>query len=133
MFFLLESFHLNDLSKKVHKMCQGMVRRIDQGVMDMLPRSVELVVGDVGDPASIKSAIEGCNKIIYCATARSTITGDLNRVDNRGIYNVAKAFQVLSGPVLFFCAGTLYSKDFLLIPIKRSICNLRYNFLSKTA
>lgn len=62
----------------------------------MLPRSVELVVGDVGDPVSLQNAVEGCNKIIYCATARSSITGDLNRVDNRGVYNVAKAFQVLT-------------------------------------
>lgn len=74
------------------------MRRIDEGVTDMLPRSVELVVGDVGDPASIKAAVEGCSKIIYCATARSSITGDLNRVDNRGVCNVAKAFQV---PILY--------------------------------
>ena len=60
----------------------------------MLPRSVEVVTGDVGDPATLKAAVEGCNKIIYCATARSAITGDLFRVDHRGVYNLSKAFQV---------------------------------------
>lgn len=60
----------------------------------MLPRSVEIVTGDVGDPATLKAAVEGCNKIIYCATARSTITGDLFRVDHQGVYNLSKAFQV---------------------------------------
>lgn len=86
--------------EKTNENVQGLVRRIDQGVMDMLPRSVELVVGDVGDPSTLKTAVEGCNKIIYCATARSAITGDLNRVDNRGVYNCAKAFQVFS---IFLC------------------------------
>lgn len=70
------------------------MRKVEQDVLDMLPTSVEVVSGDVGDPASLKAAVEGCNKIIYCATARSSITGDLNRVDNQGVYNVAKAFQV---------------------------------------
>ncbi|KAL2932973.1 Uncharacterized protein RDABS01_016092 [Bienertia sinuspersici] len=93
---------------------KGMVRRIDQEVMDMLPRSVELVVGDVGDPTSLRNAIEGCNKIIYCATARSTITGDLNRVDNRGIYNVAKAFQDYNNQLAQMRAGKS-SKSKLLI------------------
>lgn len=60
----------------------------------MLPRSVTTVVGDVGDPLTLKAAVEGCNKVIYCATARSAITGDLNRVDYQGVCNVTKAFQV---------------------------------------
>ncbi|MCL7047178.1 hypothetical protein MKW94_006722, partial [Papaver nudicaule] len=71
----------------------ALVRRADQEVIDMLPRSVEIVIGDVGEPSSINAAMEGCNKIIYCATARSAITGDLNRVDYQGVYNVSKAFQ----------------------------------------
>lgn len=62
----------------------------------MLPTSVEMVSGDVGDPYSLKAAVEGCNKIIYCATARSSITGDLNRVDYQGVCNLTKAFQVFS-------------------------------------
>lgn len=93
---------------------KGFVRRIDEGVTDMLPRSVELVVGDVGDPASIKAAVEGCSKIIYCATARSSITGDLNRVDNRGVCNVAKAFQDYNNQLAQLRAGKS-SKSKLLI------------------
>lgn len=93
---------------------KALVRRIDQEVIDMLPRSVQLVVGDVGDPSSLKAAIDGCNKIIYCATARSTITGDLNRVDNRGVYNVAKAFQDYHNQLAQLRAGKS-SKSKLLI------------------
>lgn len=70
------------------------MRKADQEVVDMLPRSVEIVIGDVGEPDSLSAAVQGCNKIIYCATARSTISGDLYRVDNRGVYNLTKAFQV---------------------------------------
>ena len=62
--------------------------------MDMLPTSAKIVIGDVRDPAALRSAVEGCNKIIYCATARSSITVDLNRVDYQGVYNLSKAFQV---------------------------------------
>lgn len=70
------------------------MRKADQEVLDMLPRSVEIVIGDVGDPSSLQAAVEGCNKIIYCATARSTITGDLYRVDHQGVSNLSKALQV---------------------------------------
>lgn len=72
---------------------KALVRRNDPEVIDMLPRSVDVVVGDVGDPDTVKAAVSGCSKIIYCATARSTITGDLNRVDNQGVRNASKAFQ----------------------------------------
>jgi uncharacterized protein YbjT (DUF2867 family) len=77
---------------------QALVRKADEEVVNMLPRSVEVVIGDVGDPSTVKAAVEGCNKIIYCATARSTITGDLFRVDHRGVYNLTKAFQVWPHP-----------------------------------
>lgn len=73
---------------------KALVRKADEQVVDMLPRSVEVVIGDVGDPSTLMAAVEGCNKIIYCATARSAITGDLFRVDHRGVYNLSKAFQV---------------------------------------
>lgn len=70
------------------------MRKADEDVVDVLPRSVEIVIGDVGDANSLQAAVEGCNKIIYCATARSTITADLFRVDHQGVYNITKAFQV---------------------------------------
>jgi len=58
---------------------KALVRTNDPEVIDMLPRSVDIVVSDVGDPSSVQAAVSGCNKVIYCATARSTITGDLNK------------------------------------------------------
>ncbi|KAL2635216.1 hypothetical protein R1flu_006695 [Riccia fluitans] len=72
---------------------KALVRKADPATLEMLPRSVQVVVGDLGDPETLKEAVEGCNKIICCATARSDITGDLLRVDNRGVYHLSKAFQ----------------------------------------
>ncbi|XP_062110972.1 protein HIGH CHLOROPHYLL FLUORESCENCE PHENOTYPE 173, chloroplastic isoform X1 [Humulus lupulus] len=84
---------------------KALVRKADEQVVDMLPRSVEIVVGDVGDPATLMVAVEGCNKVIYCATARSAITGDLFRVDQRGVYNLSKAFQDYNNKLAQLRAG----------------------------
>ncbi|XP_034210254.1 protein HIGH CHLOROPHYLL FLUORESCENCE PHENOTYPE 173, chloroplastic isoform X2 [Prunus dulcis] len=84
---------------------KALVRKADQEVVDMLPRSVEIVTGDVGDPATLSDAVQGCNKIIYCATARSTISGDLYRVDNRGVYNLTKSFQDYNNKMAQLRAG----------------------------
>ncbi|CAM6126680.1 unnamed protein product [Calypogeia fissa] len=72
---------------------KALVRNNDPAILEMLPRSVQIVLGDLGDPETLKTAVEGCNKIVCCATARSDVTGDLFRVDNRGVYNLSKAFQ----------------------------------------
>lgn len=72
---------------------KALVRKADPQTLEMLPRSVQIEVGDLGEPATLKAVVEGCTKIICCATARTTITGDLNRVDRLGVYNLSKAFQ----------------------------------------
>lgn len=89
----------------------------------MLPRSVD-VVGDVGDPSTVKAAVSGCSKIIYCATTRSTITGDLNRVDNQGVRNVSKAFQDYYNELAPLRAGK-NSKSKLLISKLKSAKSLK--------
>lgn len=91
----------------------------------MLPRSVDIVVGDVGDPSTVKSAVSGCSKIIYCATARSTITGDLNRVDNQGVRNVSKAFQVFLMTSIYHLTGSnVIDFESILASLKISLTQL---------
>uniref|UniRef100_A0A453SNF7 Uncharacterized protein n=1 Tax=Aegilops tauschii subsp. strangulata TaxID=200361 RepID=A0A453SNF7_AEGTS len=102
----------------------ALVRRDDAEVIDMLPRSVDIAVGDVGDPLAVQSAVSGCSKIIYCATARSTITGDLNRVDNQGVRNVSKAFQDYYNEMAQLRAGKS-SKSKLLIAKFKSAKSLK--------
>lgn len=103
---------------------KALVRRDDPEVIDMLPRSVDIAVGDVGDPLAVQSAVSGCSKIIYCATARSTITGDLNRVDNQGVRNVSKAFQDYYNEMAQLRAGKS-SKSKLLIAKFKSAKSLK--------
>eukprot|EP00887_Chlorella_sp_A99_P005130 scaffold25.g5130.t1 len=62
------------------------------GGSDTIPQSVQQVVGDVGDYASCRAAVEGADKVIVCSGARSTITADLDRVENQGVANLARAF-----------------------------------------
>lgn len=99
-------------------MIQALVRKADPEVIDMLPRSVEIVTGDVGEPSTLKAAVQGCNKIIYCATARSAITGDLYRVDHRGVYNVTKAFQDYNNRLALLRAGKSSKSKLLLAKFK---------------
>ncbi|GLT38227.1 hypothetical protein SLA2020_124900 [Shorea laevis] len=102
---------------------KALVRKADQEVLDLLPRSVEIVIGDVGEPSTLRAAVEGCNKIIYCATARSTITGDLFRVDYQGVCNVTKAFQDYNNKLAQLRAGKS-SKSKLLLAKFRSADSL---------
>ncbi|KAM7476189.1 hypothetical protein LguiB_023432 [Lonicera macranthoides] len=97
---------------------KALVRKTDQEVVDMLPTSVEMVSGDVGDPYSLKAAVDGCNKIIYCATARSSITGDLNRVDYQGVCNLTKAFQDYNNKLAQLRAGKSSKSKLLLAKFK---------------
>ncbi|XP_022714683.1 uncharacterized protein LOC111274353 isoform X1 [Durio zibethinus] len=97
---------------------KALVRKADQEVLDMLPRSVEIVIGDVGEPSSLQAAVEGCNKIIYCATARSTITGDLYRVDYQGVLNLTKAFQDYNNKLAQIRAGKSSKSKLLLAKFK---------------
>ncbi|KAJ4844493.1 hypothetical protein Tsubulata_006331 [Turnera subulata] len=98
---------------------KALVRKNDEEVVNMLPRSVEIVVGDVGDPSTLKPAVEGCNKIIYCATARSTITGDLVRVDQQGVSNLTKALQDYNNKLAQLRAGKSSKSKLLIAKFKK--------------
>lgn len=97
---------------------KALLRKVDSEIIDMLPRSVDIALGDVGEPSSLKTVIEGCNKIIYCATARSFITGDLYRVDYQGVNNVTKAFQDYNNKLAQLRAGKSSKSKLLLAKFK---------------
>ncbi|KAG6767764.1 hypothetical protein POTOM_026650 [Populus tomentosa] len=96
----------------------ALVRKADEEVSYKLPRSVEIMIGDVGDPSTLKEAVEGCNKIIYCATARSSITGDLFRVDHQGVSNLTKALQDYNNKLAQLRAGKSSKSKLLLAKFK---------------
>ena len=80
--------------KRQHFSLQALVRNNDPDTLEKVPRACEVVVADLGDEASLKNAVIGCNKIIFCATARTSVTVDLQRVDNQGVVNLSKTFLV---------------------------------------
>ena len=65
----------------------------DDDAMESIPQSVEVIEGDVGDYAACRKAVEGVDKVLFCAAARSTLTADLNRVDSDGVGMIARALQ----------------------------------------
>lgn len=58
-----------------------------------LPSAVEVITGDVGELRYCQKALKGVDKVIFCAAARSTFTGDLNRVDAGGVSNISTSLQ----------------------------------------
>ena len=61
--------------------------------VEKLPTAVQVVVGDVGDKDAIKKAMVGVTKVIYCASANSSITSDLFNVETQGVKNVVSCMQ----------------------------------------
>ncbi|GBF94200.1 hypothetical protein Rsub_06470 [Raphidocelis subcapitata] len=58
-----------------------------------VPDAVEVVAGDVGEMRDCQRAVRGVDKIVFVAGARTAFTGDLIRVDDRGVMNLVKAMQ----------------------------------------
>jgi len=71
---------------------KALVRELDEDGSNGLPPSVEQVVGEVGDLASLRQAVKGIDKIICCIGARSRLSSELNRVDNLGVANLVRVF-----------------------------------------
>ncbi|KAL6780678.1 HCF173 [Auxenochlorella protothecoides x Auxenochlorella symbiontica] len=58
-----------------------------------LPPSVRLVTGDIGNYEDCREAVKDVDKVICCATARTSIVSDLERVDVEGVSNIVRAWQ----------------------------------------
>ena len=63
----------------------------EEDISSLIPQSVEVVWGDVGEYAACRAAVEGVDKVICCSSARTTLTADLNRVDDTGVANLTRA------------------------------------------
>lgn len=72
---------------------RALVRTRDGDTLkEAIPQSVDVVIGDVGDYAACKKAVEGVDKIICCVGARTDLTADLSRVEENGVYNLGRAY-----------------------------------------
>ena len=58
-----------------------------------LPDAVRVVWGDVGDYAALRRAVDGADKVVFAAAARTLMSADVSRVDAAGVANAAAALQ----------------------------------------
>ena len=95
---------------------RGEVAEGEDDVLESIPQSVEVVEGDVGDYKAVRKAVEGVDKVIFCAAARSTLASDLNRVDGEGVAMVTRAFQDMR--------NAAYRREGMMAPsAKRSVAD----------
>ncbi|CAI5514818.1 unnamed protein product [Closterium sp. Naga37s-1] len=71
---------------------KALVRSADAETLEQLPRACQVAVADLADEVALQKAVEGCNKVVFCASARSAMAADLQRVDHMGVVNLSKAF-----------------------------------------
>ncbi|CAD7700853.1 unnamed protein product [Ostreobium quekettii] len=62
------------------------------GTASEMPPAVGVVEGDVCDYGKCLEAVQGVDKIIYAAGARSFITADIRRVESEGVATLCRAF-----------------------------------------
>jgi len=58
-----------------------------------LPEAVRVVWGDVGDYAALRKVVDGADKVVFAAGARTLLSADVSRVDAGGVAAVAAALQ----------------------------------------
>lgn len=85
---LLRGYSVKALVRRRTAQAEG-----EEDVMESIPRSVDVIEGDLGDYKACRKAVEGVDKVLFCAAARSTLTADLNRVDAEGVSLIARALQ----------------------------------------
>jgi len=112
---------------------KALVRPHDMDVMQNIPSSVEVIVGDVGEPKDAARALSGCNKVVYCAGARSTATADLFRVDQVGVYNLTKALQDQNNAAAQKRSGISFKSKRQLFDIKRNVGAFTANLHNRTS
>nr|XP_028960932.1 uncharacterized protein LOC114825947 [Malus domestica] len=88
------------------------------GLQDIFCCFLLPLTGDVGDPVTLYTAVQGGNKIIYCATALSIISGDLYRADQGGVYNLTKAFQDYNNKMAQLRAGKSGKSKLTIVKFK---------------
>ena len=71
---------------------QALIRK--ESDRENLPDKVQAFVGDVSDAKVLDAAMSGVNKVVYCARAKTFLSGELANVDSEGVRVATKALQV---------------------------------------
>ena len=77
----------------------------NQSDAENLPTAVDVHVGDVSDEQVMESAMVGVNKVVYCARAKTLVSGELGNVDELGVRNAVKSLQDYNNALAIRRAG----------------------------
>ena len=72
---------------------------------EAMPTAVQTLVGDVADAATMERAVAGVNKVVYCARAKTLVSGELGNVDELGVRNAVKSLQDYNNALAIRRAG----------------------------
>ncbi|QDZ17558.1 NADH:ubiquinone oxidoreductase intermediate-associated protein [Chloropicon primus] len=70
---------------------RALVTNLSDEILENFPPSVELVKGDVSVKTEALDATRDCDKVIFCARARTNLLADVTRVENEGVKNLVTA------------------------------------------
>jgi NAD(P)-dependent dehydrogenase (short-subunit alcohol dehydrogenase family) len=77
----------------------------NQADADAMPTAVQTHVGDVSDATVMERAVAGANKIVYCARAKTLVSGELANVDEQGVRTAVKSLQDYNNALAIRRAG----------------------------
>jgi NAD(P)-dependent dehydrogenase (short-subunit alcohol dehydrogenase family) len=77
----------------------------NQADADAMPTAVQTHVGDVSDVSVMERAVAGANKIVYCARAKTLVSGELANVDEQGVRTAVKSLQDYNNALAIRRAG----------------------------
>ena len=72
---------------------------------EAMPTAVQTHVGDVSDSDVMERAVAGANKIVYCARAKTLVSGELGNVDELGVRTAVKSLQDYNNALAIRRAG----------------------------
>ena len=77
----------------------------DASAAESIPPAVDVMLGDVSDAKVMEAAMQGVNKVVYCARAKTLVSGELNNVDVEGVKTATKALQDYNNALAIRRAG----------------------------
>ena len=72
---------------------------------EAMPTAVQTLVGDVSDAGVVERAVAGANKVVYCARAKTLVSGELANVDELGVRTAVKSLQDYNNALAIRRAG----------------------------
>ncbi|KAG2500712.1 hypothetical protein HYH03_001477 [Edaphochlamys debaryana] len=96
------------------------------GVLEPSPK-LQVVKGDVTDPASLKEALKGARGVVFAASGRGYWSA--SEVDFQGVANVAAAAKEAGAGRVVLVSSMLVTKKNWLNPVRLLLNNIRWGLM----